>query len=113
MVMKKIRLDKKLGIWINMDEAYVLNFPGTARTITSGVISRPRTPGEKKPFAQFQKTYGNAEMQKQSRNADLKKKNREIHNSKTRMLLCLILFILTCQNNVICSGLLLLCCLWI
>jgi hypothetical protein len=73
--MKKNKVEKKAGIWLNMTEAYILDFenPDSLGKIKSGISSRTREPGEEKPYAQFETTYGNAESHKQARNAQFKK----------------------------------------
>ena len=75
--MKKTRINKKVGVWLNTEDAYMItmteNDTPLVKKIRSGIQSRPREPGEKKPYTQFAKTYGNSETLKQGRNVQLKK----------------------------------------
>ena len=69
--MKKIRSEKKIGIWLDQEKAYVitLNSSGepSIEKFVSDVESRVRYAGEKKPFTQFGTTYSNDERRKQRR----------------------------------------------
>jgi hypothetical protein len=75
--MKKIRMNKKVGVWLNTEESYIITIvekdAPPMRKIRSGIQSRPREPGQKKPYTQFESAYGNSETHQQGRNAQLKK----------------------------------------
>jgi len=80
--MKKTRAIKKVGVWLNTEEAYIITIaetdtPPLMKKIRSEIQSRIRQPGEKKPYTRFETTYGNSETHRQGRNVQLKKQYLE------------------------------------
>jgi hypothetical protein len=77
--MKKIRLEKNTGIWLDQEKAYIITLNSSGKPsiekFVSDVESRVRYAGEKKPYTQFETTYSNDEGRKQRR----QKHERERH----------------------------------
>ena len=77
--MKKIKApEKRAGIWLDQQTAYIISVEGRnepqVETVSSGIISRVREKGEGQPFTRIQTTFVNEEEKKQHREQEERKK---------------------------------------